>query len=138
MAQPKKKFRQNQNPPKKTPSAFSGNHQRSWLWGHHAVLETLQSGLWPVLEIYASRDAFNESVELLSAKQQAGIPVDIVTSDRLFELSKSTEHQAWSSDWDRIRIDRCRVSKANCDSLLLLTRTLHSRRVIPPLNPPRH
>jgi 23S rRNA (guanosine2251-2'-O)-methyltransferase len=93
MAQPKKKYRQTQNSAKKPPTAFSGNHQRSWLWGHHAVLETLQSGLWPVLEIYASRDAFNESVELLSAKQQLGIPVDVVTSDRLFEISKSTEHQ---------------------------------------------
>lgn len=93
MAQPKKKFRQTQKAPKRTPSAFSGNHQRSWLWGHHAVLETLQSGLWPVLEIYASRDAFNESVELLSAKQQVGIPVDVVPPERLFELSKSTEHQ---------------------------------------------
>jgi 23S rRNA (guanosine2251-2'-O)-methyltransferase len=93
MAQPKKKFRQTQKVARKTPSAFSGNHQRSWLWGHHAVLETLQAGLWPVLEIYATREAFNESAELLIAKQQTGIPVDVVTPERLFELSKSTEHQ---------------------------------------------
>ena len=93
MAQPKKKFRQTQKTAKKPANAYSGNHQRSWLWGHHAVLETLQSGLWPVVEIYASRDAFNESAELLTTKQQAGIPVDVVTPERLFELSKSTEHQ---------------------------------------------
>ena len=74
-------------------ATFSGNHQRSWLWGHHAVLETLQSGLWPVLEIYATREAFNESADLLNAKLQAGISVDVVTPARLFELSKSTEHQ---------------------------------------------
>lgn len=93
MAQPKKKFRQTHQPAKRPPSAFSGNHQRSWLWGHHAVLETLQSGLWPVIEIYATREAFDTSAALLNAKQQAGIPVDVVTADRLFELSKSTEHQ---------------------------------------------
>ncbi len=77
----------------RAPATFSGNHQRSWLWGHHAVLETLQSGLWPVLEIYATREAFNESAELLNAKLQSGISVDVVTPARLFELSKSTEHQ---------------------------------------------
>jgi 23S rRNA (guanosine2251-2'-O)-methyltransferase len=74
-------------------NVFSGNHQRSWLWGHHAVLETLQAGLWPVIEIYASREAFNASAELLNVKQQAGVPVEVVTPARLFELSKSTEHQ---------------------------------------------
>ncbi len=93
MVQPKKKFRQTQKTPRKAPSAFSGNHQRSWLWGHHAVLETLQSGLWPVLEIHATREAFENSADLLMAKQKTGIPVDIVTPERLFELSKSTEHQ---------------------------------------------
>ncbi len=97
MAQPKKKFHPNQKTPyktpPKTPSAFSGNHQRSWLWGHHAVLETLRSGLWPVLEVHASREAFEASAELLLAKQKAGIPVEVVKPERLFELSKSTEHQ---------------------------------------------
>ncbi len=87
MAQSKKK------PIKSAAATFSGNHQRSWLWGHHAVLETLQSGLWPVLEIFATREAFNESADLLNAKLQTGIPVDVVTAARLFELSKSTEHQ---------------------------------------------
>ena len=93
MAMPKKKFRPTQKSTKRTPSPFSGNHQRSWLWGHHAVIETLQSGLWPVLEIYASREAFNDSLELLNAKQQSGVPLDIVTPERLFELCKSSEHQ---------------------------------------------
>jgi 23S rRNA (guanosine2251-2'-O)-methyltransferase len=91
MALPKKPFKK---PIKKTSaSSFSGNHQRSWLWGHHAVLETLQSGLWPVLEIYATQEAYNTSADLLGAKQKAGIPVEVVTPARLFELSKSTEHQ---------------------------------------------
>ena len=91
-----KKFSKSAKPHSKQPakpSAFSGNHQRSWLWGHHAVLETLQSGLWPVLEIYATREAYNEAAELLNAKQRAGVPVDVVLAARLFELSKSTEHQ---------------------------------------------
>ena len=72
---------------------FSGNHQRSWLWGRHAVIETLQSAVWPVLEIYASREAFDQSPELLTAKRREGVPVEIVTPDRLEQLCRSAEHQ---------------------------------------------
>lgn len=94
MTQPKKKFKTtNQRKTRGASNPYSGNHQRSWLWGHHAVLETLQSGLWPVLEIYATREAFDQSAVLLTTKQRAGILVEVVTPNRLFELSKSTEHQ---------------------------------------------
>lgn len=72
---------------------FSGNHQRSWLWGRHAVIQTLQSGLWPVHEIYTSREAFEQSEELISAKQREGVPVEIVALDRLEQLCRSAEHQ---------------------------------------------
>jgi 23S rRNA (guanosine2251-2'-O)-methyltransferase len=72
---------------------FSGNHQRSWLWGHHAVCETLRSGKWPVIEIFATPDAFEQSSALLLAKRKEGVPVDIVAAPRLEQLSRSTEHQ---------------------------------------------
>jgi hypothetical protein len=42
---------------------FSGNHQRRWLWEHHAVLETLATGVWPVYEIVSSANAFKQSCE---------------------------------------------------------------------------
>lgn len=76
-----------------TQRAFSGNHQRSWLWGHHAVIETLQAGLWPVTQIFVTHEAFTASSELLTAKKQSGISVEVVTGTRLFELTKSNEHQ---------------------------------------------
>ena len=78
---------------KKKQSSFSGNHQRSWLWGHHAVCETLMSGKWPVLEIFATQEAFEQSSNLLITKLNDGIPVEIVAASRLDQLSKSTEHQ---------------------------------------------
>jgi 23S rRNA (guanosine2251-2'-O)-methyltransferase len=72
---------------------FSGNHQRSWLWGYHAVTETLLTESWPVIEIFANRQAYDQSAELLDAKRQSGIPIEIVPSARLEELARSKDHQ---------------------------------------------
>lgn len=72
---------------------YSGNHQRGWLWGHHAVTETLATGVWPVIEIFVSPKASDRFSELLSAKQNAGVPLQVVDNDRLEQLTRSTEHQ---------------------------------------------
>jgi tRNA G18 (ribose-2'-O)-methylase SpoU len=59
-------------PPKRAERAnnkFSGNHQRSWLWGHCAVLEALATGVWPVYEIVSNANAFKQSCEVLAAKE---------------------------------------------------------------------
>jgi len=72
---------------------FSGNHQRGWMWGHHAVTETLATGTWPVVEIYANQKAFAAFSELIQAKQESGIPFEMVNSDRLEQLCGSSEHQ---------------------------------------------
>jgi 23S rRNA (guanosine2251-2'-O)-methyltransferase len=83
-------------PPKRAERAknkFSGNHQRSWLWGHYAVLETLATGVWPVYEIVSNANAFKQSCEVLAAKHAAGIPLEIVDNDRLQQLTGSSEHQ---------------------------------------------
>ena len=74
-------------------SAFSGNHQRSWLWGRHAVGETLQAGTWPVLEIYATHEAFEQFAAALQAQRQHGTRLEIVSADRLEQLCRSSEHQ---------------------------------------------
>lgn len=78
---------------RKKKTAFSGNHQRGWMWGHHAVTETLMTGTWPVTEIFANQKAFNQFSELLVAKQSLGIPLELVDSDRLEQLCGSSEHQ---------------------------------------------
>ncbi len=80
-------------PRRKKKGGYSGNHQRSWLWGHHAVCETLESGIWPVLEIFVSTEAYQQYADLLSKKQSSGIPVEVVEYSRLEQLSQSTEHQ---------------------------------------------
>jgi 23S rRNA (guanosine2251-2'-O)-methyltransferase len=72
---------------------FSGNHQRGWMWGHHAVAETLASGTWPVSEVYANQKAFDEFSELLTIEQKSGVSFELVSSDRLEQLCGSSEHQ---------------------------------------------
>ncbi len=76
-------------------SPFSGNHQRGWMWGHHAVTETLTTGTWPANEIFVNQKAFDQFSELLLSKQQSGIPVELVSNERLEQLCKSSEHQGW-------------------------------------------
>lgn len=74
---------------------FSGNHQRSWLWGLHAVVETLRAGSWPVQGLYVTPEAFQQAPELLAAKERDGIPVEVVEASRLEQLCGSSEHQGW-------------------------------------------
>jgi 23S rRNA (guanosine2251-2'-O)-methyltransferase len=80
-------------PKRRKKREFSGNHQRGWMWGHHAVTETLATGTWPVIEVYANEKAFDEFSGLITAKQESGIPFELVSSDRLEQLCGSSEHQ---------------------------------------------
>lgn len=73
--------------------SFSGSHQRSWLWGYHAVTETLRAGVWPIVEIFTTQEAFEKSSELLQAQDHHGVPIQIVSASRLVQLVRSTEHQ---------------------------------------------
>lgn len=72
---------------------FSGNHQRSWLWGHHAVTETMRAGKWPILEIFATREMIEQSAEIRLAQSQASVSIEVVSASRLEQLVRSNEHQ---------------------------------------------
>jgi 23S rRNA (guanosine2251-2'-O)-methyltransferase len=81
------------DPSKKRRKAFSGNHQRSWLWGRHATVETLQAGKWPVLEIYLTQDAYDQLASLIEIRLAQGVPVEIVHSNRIAQLTGAADHQ---------------------------------------------
>ncbi|HAC91183.1 MAG TPA: hypothetical protein DCF63_11215 [Planctomycetaceae bacterium] len=72
---------------------FSGSHQRSWLWGYHAVTETIRAARWPIFQIFATREAYNQSLELMQSQSQLGVPIEIVPASRLEQLVPSAEHQ---------------------------------------------
>ncbi|MFO0922627.1 MAG: RNA methyltransferase [Pirellulales bacterium] len=72
---------------------FSGNHQRSWLWGFHAVTETLKSGRWPVLEIYVVQESLEHIAGKLELHQDHSIPVHVVLPERIEQLTGNADHQ---------------------------------------------
>lgn len=73
---------------------FAGSHQRSWLWGRHAVTEVLRAGRWPVLELLLSRLA---DVELRSVCREAavrqGVRLREEDNRRITQLCGHADHQ---------------------------------------------
>lgn len=70
------------------------NHNRCWIWGRNAVLETLRAGRWPVLEvIYSDRcepKALDE-LHLLASRQ--GFDFGLVRDADITKKCRSEEHQ---------------------------------------------
>ena len=73
---------------------LAASHQRSWLWGRHAVLEALTAGRWPVLELLAAEElvtADQQQVQALAA--QRGLALQTVPAARLQQLCHQPDHQ---------------------------------------------
>lgn len=75
-----------------------GNHQKCWLWGRHAVLETLRAGRWPVLELYVNAMLPTADLDFLfdwAAHSDRNDRVELIrtTPERLTQLCHSQEHQ---------------------------------------------
>ncbi|MBL8852206.1 MAG: 23S rRNA (guanosine(2251)-2'-O)-methyltransferase RlmB [Planctomycetaceae bacterium] len=51
-----------------------GSHQKSWLYGRHAVLESLRAGRWTPLEVWIAEDLEHETrVEATAAAARLGV-----------------------------------------------------------------
>ena len=81
---------------RRSSSGLAGSHQRSWLWGRHAVFETLRAGRWPIVELFVD---LNQPESDLAEVERLSEPLDIapklVDSDRLTQLSQTYEHQGF-------------------------------------------
>jgi len=73
---------------------LAGNHQKSWLWGRNAVLETLGAGRWIPLELVLS-DSMDDDVatRIRDFATAFDIPLHVETNDRLTELVHARDHQ---------------------------------------------
>lgn len=71
-----------------------GNHQRAWLRGRHAVIETLRGGRWVPHELVVS-DQFAAADARLVEDLAETLHVDLVVEshDRLTELCHARDHQ---------------------------------------------
>jgi 23S rRNA (guanosine2251-2'-O)-methyltransferase len=73
---------------------LAASHQRSWLWGRHAVMEALAARRWPVLELLGSDDLQDEQLsELQSLAAGSGLVVDVVPAKRIEQLCHAPDHQ---------------------------------------------
>ena len=81
--------------PRKTKrKQLMGSHNRSWLWGHHLVRETLAAGRWPIVELRVSKDLpSSERDAVTTLAGERSIPVTIESSDRLRQLCGASDHQ---------------------------------------------
>ncbi len=73
-----------------------GSHQKCWLWGRHAVMETLRAGRWPVLELHLARTLPEaERAEAEALAREHGAPVKVQSPGRLEQLGHSPAHQGY-------------------------------------------
>ena len=73
-----------------------GNHQKSWIWGRHAVLEILDAGRWPMKKLFLSETLQPEALEHAQLRAEAlGYTVAVEPMERLRELCRSGEHQGY-------------------------------------------
>lgn len=74
--------------------ALAGSHQRCWIWGRNAVLETLRAGRWVPLEV-AVADRLHEKTrkEVSSRAKKLGVELETAPFDTLTDRCRSTEHQ---------------------------------------------
>jgi 23S rRNA (guanosine2251-2'-O)-methyltransferase len=73
-----------------------GSHQKCWIWGRNAVLETLTAGRWKILDLYVSRlldPALIEQARSLAAPM--GVVPVVDEPEALERLGHTTEHQGY-------------------------------------------
>lgn len=81
---------------RKEKPALAASHNRSWIWGRHAVLEVLEAGYWPIHELHLSESLETPALDHARSRAEAlGITVKLSPSDKMRDLSRSAEHQGY-------------------------------------------
>ncbi len=71
-----------------------GNHQRCWIWGRHLVQTTLETGVWPILELWISdRLPAAERHHLSRLGEQQTVPIKMVTPKQITRTCRTRDHQ---------------------------------------------
>lgn len=77
---------------------FLGSHQRAWIWGRHAVVETLRAGFWKPLELRISDElGLEQRTEVENLTAGSNLPLKVGPFDELTQLCGTTEHQGYAA-----------------------------------------
>lgn len=102
------------------------NHNRCWIWGRNAVLETLRAGRWQILDLLISERAddhvWDEATRLAS---RLGIMAQSVDDAQLTKACRSGEHQGMAarmSPFPYAVVDQLIASADRHSSFVLLDR----------------
>ena len=75
-------------------SKLLANHNRCWIWGRHAVQETLCAGRWPVVELALSRRLTDDlATTLTELAEAAQVSVTVTDDDGVARLCRAADHQ---------------------------------------------
>ena len=81
---------------RKMQGRFLAGHQRSWLWGRHPVMEVIEAGRWPLMELYLADTLTADVIQHARGRAEAqGAEVAVETPERLRELGHVDEHQGF-------------------------------------------
>ncbi|WP_139228619.1 TrmH family RNA methyltransferase [Planctomicrobium piriforme] len=72
-----------------------GSHQKCWLWGRHAVMETLRAGRWIPVEIVWDAETLTADLqsELESLADEFDVPLIASTGSELQRICGAGDHQ---------------------------------------------
>lgn len=76
--------------------ALLGSHQKCWLWGRNLVLETLDSGRWPIADLFLSDSLSPEAINAATTRaEELAVTVSVNPSGELEKLGHTAEHQGY-------------------------------------------
>lgn len=71
-----------------------GSHNRSWIWGRHAVWETVRAGRWPILELAISSLLDVKIRREFSAwADRTNTPLTELNEEQLTQRCRAADHQ---------------------------------------------
>ncbi|WP_298868054.1 23S rRNA (guanosine(2251)-2'-O)-methyltransferase RlmB [uncultured Gimesia sp.] len=71
-----------------------GNHQKCWIWGRNAVMDTLSAGFWPMWELHLSEELNGElKTQAEQLASQLSIPVSFASNKDLTQKCRASDHQ---------------------------------------------
>ena len=75
-----------------------GNHQASWIWGRHLVLETLQARHWPILELLLADDLpAPELAEVTRLAAESEVSIERAARNSLVSRCRGEDHQGYAA-----------------------------------------